>query len=88
MRYLSFSLLSCVLAGCGGSVLADAEGKAAAACECTDADCVRPIIRWFNEQSLKDGGAALEGLSDEDKGKFKKLSLQAADCQMKIKSGN
>ena len=89
MRHLPLTLLVTVfIGGCGGSVLADAEAKAAAACECQDPDCVRPYVIWFDETSRKDGGAALDGLSDDDKAKYKEFSLKAGDCQVKIKSGS
>ena len=75
------------LAACGGNVLQEAEAKSKAACECKDADCVRPHVKWFNTMSLKDGGAALKGLSKEDLAKYTKLSVAAGTCQANIKNG-
>lgn len=71
----------------GGNLLKDAEAKAKAACECKDAECVRPHVKWFNEQSLKDGGAALKGLSAEEAAQYSKFAVQAGECQAKIKMG-
>ena len=75
------------LAACGGNVLQEAEAKSKAACECKDADCVRPHIKWFNMMELKDGGAALKGLSKEEHAKYKALSSAAGTCQVNIKNG-
>lgn len=78
--------LTASIAACdGGNVLEDAKAKSKAACECEDAECVREYVKWFNEQSLKDGGKALEGLSEGDRAAFEELSLKAGECQMEIK---
>ena len=87
LTILVMAFLGLGVSACGGDVVKEAEAKAKAACECKDADCVRPYIKWFNEQSLKDGGAAVKGLSPESLAAYKKSSLEAADCQVKLKTG-
>lgn len=81
--------LTGTLAACdgGGGVLKDAEAKSKAACECADTECVKEYVKWFNETSLKDGGKALEGLSDEDKAKYEGYAIEAGDCQLALKMG-
>ena len=71
----------------GGDLVTEAEQKAKAACECKDAECVRQYIKWFNEKSLRDDGAAVKALPADKQEQYTSFALQAGDCQVKLQTG-
>ena len=78
LKMLFVGLVASGAVACGGGDLVkEAEAKAKAACACPDADCAREHIKWFNEQSLKDKGAAVNALPPEKQDAYKACSLAA-----------
>lgn len=89
LTMMFMAVLGLGMSACGGGDLVkEAEAKAKAACECKTLDCIRPFGQWFNEQSLKDKGAAVKALTPEGQAAYKKASLEMSDCQVKLKSAN
>jgi hypothetical protein len=64
----------------GGSLAEEAEQHADATCGCSDFDCTKDHIGWFNRVSITEEDRLGE-LSDVDLAAYEASSLRAGDCQ-------
>ncbi|MBT5581472.1 MAG: hypothetical protein HOH36_17885 [Acidimicrobiaceae bacterium] len=66
--------------GSGGSLAEEAEQHADATCGCSDFDCTKDHVAWFNRMSITEEDQ-LDELSDADRAAYEASSLRAGDCQ-------
>ena len=77
-------LSSLMLAGCGNSVVKEAEALADEICACKDAECAKKVQEKFMEWAKKNKDA--KG-SESDIEKLTAVSKRIMECAMKIQAG-
>jgi hypothetical protein len=84
----AFVVVAFLAAGCGGdsggSLVDEAEQQADATCGCSDFDCTKDHIAWFNRVSITEEDR-LDELSDVDRAAYLASSLRASDCQEELR---